>query len=150
MYCVAAVLLFWPFLASWQIIEQTQIINWKATMMIIYIFSSVFTVCGRLMNFPVWVNIMFKDLPILQCLSLCRRKETVEVIKISLVIVCRGHFSHLLLLLVTSRLDQKTTCFLPFINAMPGKYYVTQMFLIIYPFLSETEGSSKVWAQQEN
>lgn len=75
MYCVAAVLLFWPFLASWQIIEQTDIINWKATMMIIYIFSSVFTVCGRLMNFPVWVNIMFKDLSILQCLSLCRRER---------------------------------------------------------------------------
>lgn len=67
-----------------------------------------------------------------------------KVIKISLVTVCRGHFSHLLLLLVTIHLDQETTCFLPFIDAMPGKYYVTQIFLIIYPFLSETEGSSEV------
>lgn len=50
-------------------------------MMIIYIFSSVFSVCGRLMNFPVRVNTLFKDLLLLQHLS--RRERKVEVIRIS-------------------------------------------------------------------
>ncbi len=49
-------------------------------MMIIYIFSFVFSVCGRLMNFPVRVNTLFKDLSLMQRLSLYRRERKVEVI----------------------------------------------------------------------
>lgn len=49
-----------------------------------------------------------------------------------------------------NQLDFETTWLLLFIDEMPGRCYVTPIFLIIYPFLSETEGSSEVWAQQEN
>lgn len=64
--CSLVLACFWPH-------AQTEIIIWKAIMMIIYMFRSVFTACGRLMNIPGWVNTEFKDF--LASISLWERER---------------------------------------------------------------------------
>ncbi len=151
MYCVAAMLLLWPFLASWQTLEHTEIISWKAIMMIIYIFSFVFSVCGRLMNFPVRVNTLFKDLPLLQRLSLYRRERKVEVIIRISPLLCPEVILHTF---VIASCDQpfksQDHLFSVFYWWNACKILCNSICFIIYPFLSKTEGSSEVWAQRGN
>lgn len=149
MYCVAAALLLWPFLASWQTIEQTEIFSWKAIMMIIYIFSFFFSVCGRLMNFPVRVNTLFKDLSLLQCLSLCRRERKVVVIRISPLLCAEVILPTFVIASCDQPFELQDHLFsaLHWWNAC--KILCNSIFFI-YPFLSETEGSSEVWVQRGN